>query len=64
MRALNERVGAVDLGLKMPAIVMAKESFLQSTPFGALANANASLITTIVFELLVVLKLVNEASRT
>jgi hypothetical protein len=61
---LNERVGAVDLGLKMPAIVTANESCLQSTPFGALDRANASLTTTIVFELLVVLKLVNEASRT
>jgi hypothetical protein len=34
--ALKESVGAVDLGVRIPAMYTEKESCRQSTPFGAL----------------------------
>lgn len=43
---LKESVGAVDLGLLMPAIITLKESCRQSTPLGALLSANAFFTTT------------------
>lgn len=60
---LNDRVGAVERGLLIPAIVTLKESYLQSIPLGALLLANPFLtITTYRFGL--ALKVVWELSVT
>ena len=49
MRALKDNVGAVDLGLFIPAMLIENESYFQNSPFGALALTNAPLTLMTLF---------------
>ena len=51
MRALNDKVGAVDLGLLIPAILIENESCLQNYPFGAADLTNAPFTVMILLPL-------------